>query len=61
MKKLIISAMALVLAVTSCNTAGTKLFNGKDLTGWHQGAGTAEYTVEKGCIVGTCSVENKGN
>jgi hypothetical protein len=28
------------------------LFNGKDLTGWKRLAGTAEYTVENGVIVG---------
>jgi len=29
------------------------LFNGKDLSGWHQINGTARYTVEDGAIVGT--------
>jgi len=54
--------MAIVgLAVlTSCNCPKwTSLFNGKDLTGWHQQTGDAEYTVENRCIVGTYHV-NKG-
>jgi hypothetical protein len=29
------------------------LFNGRDLTGWAQKNGTAKYTVEDGCVVGT--------
>jgi hypothetical protein len=36
------------------------LFDGKTLTGWHRLAGTAEYTVENGAIVGT-AVPNSGN
>lgn len=36
------------------------LFNGKDLTGWHQLNGRAEYKVEKGEIVGT-TVANTPN
>lgn len=30
------------------------LFNGKDLTGWEPQGGTCEFTVNEGCIVGTC-------
>ncbi len=30
------------------------LFNGKDLTGWTPLGGTCEFTVDDGCIVGTC-------
>ena len=33
----------------------TDLFNGKDLSGWHQRNGTATYQVEDGAIVGTTS------
>lgn len=36
------------------------LFNGKDLTGWHQLNGQAKYHVEKGEIVGT-TVSNTSN
>jgi hypothetical protein len=36
------------------------LFNGKDLTGWHQLNGQAKYQVEKGEIVGT-TVSNTPN
>ena len=36
------------------------LFNGKDLTGWKRLAGTAEYTVEDGVIVGR-TVFKSGN
>jgi len=37
-----------------------ELFNGKTLKGWKRLAGTAEYKVENGAIVGT-SVSNSGN
>jgi hypothetical protein len=37
-----------------------KLFNGKDLDGWEQHSGKAEYRVEEGCIVGK-TVANTGN
>ncbi|MGY8770815.1 MAG: 3-keto-disaccharide hydrolase [Pirellulales bacterium] len=30
------------------------LFNGKDLAGWKPLGGTCQFTVEDGCIVGTC-------
>ncbi len=46
------------LFITSFLNAQTKadgwinLFNGKDLTGWKRLAGTAEYSVENGVIVG---------
>ena len=36
------------------------LFNGKDLTGWKQLAGKANYKAEDGAIVGT-TVANSGN
>lgn len=35
------------------NDGWVSLFNGKDLTGWHQLNGQAKYHVEKGEIVGT--------
>lgn len=36
------------------------LFNGKDLTGWKKVAGSAEFTIEEGAIVGR-TVLNSGN
>lgn len=36
------------------------LFNGKDLEGWEQHSGTAEYRVEDGAVVGK-TVPNTGN
>jgi hypothetical protein len=50
--------------VGSCNYGSndgwTNLFNGKDLTGWKQLNGEAEYHVENGMIVGT-TVANTPN
>jgi hypothetical protein len=46
-------------AYTSTDSAKpgwTDLFNGKDLSGWHQLNGHAKYTVENGEIVGTTVV-----
>ena len=40
--------------------AWQNLFDGKTLKGWKRLAGTAEYTVENGAIVGT-AVPNSGN
>lgn len=42
------------------NVGWVSLFNGKDLTGWHQLNGQAKYHVEKGEIVGT-TVSNTPN
>lgn len=42
------------------NDGWVSLFNGKDLTGWHQLNGQAKYHVEKGEIVGT-TVSNTPN
>lgn len=41
-------------------SAWTELFNGKDLEGWIQRGGKAQYRIEGGCIVGS-SVTNTGN
>lgn len=38
---------------TSTKSGMTKLFNGKDFTGWEQHGGKAIYTVENGQVVGT--------
>lgn len=52
-----IPAIILFTAVTFCATAQPKnkwisLFDGKTLNGWKQAAGTANYEVENGAIVG---------
>ena len=64
-KQFINSALALVFvtlsasgAVNAQSTPG--LFDGKSLKGWHRVAGTADYKVENGAIVGT-TVLNSGN
>jgi hypothetical protein len=52
-------AFALTGAVTAADDAKPSgegwaaLFNGRDLTGWKQNNGTAKYTVEDGCVLGT--------
>lgn len=57
---------ALVIAVcftpslSARNVQWTPLFNGKDLTGWHQLNGKAPFTVQNGEIVGT-TVPNEPN
>ncbi|WP_423148549.1 3-keto-disaccharide hydrolase [Rubrolithibacter danxiaensis] len=65
--KVISFAIALSISGISCSlfaqssSAGWKnLFNGKDLTGWKRLAGTADYKVEDGAIVGT-TIMNSGN
>lgn len=42
-----------VLPASAKEAEWHKLFNGKDLTGWEQVNGTADYKVEDGVIVGT--------
>lgn len=42
----------LILATSLSAQSWTPLFDGKTLNGWHKLAGTAEYTVEDGAIVG---------
>ena len=47
-----------LLFITACGTAfaadgWTDLFNGKDIDGWVQRGGKANYSIEDGCIVGT--------
>ena len=60
MKKFFFTALVGIAALTGCNCPKwTSLFNGKDLTGWHQVTGDALYSVEDGCIVGTYQI-NKG-
>jgi cation diffusion facilitator CzcD-associated flavoprotein CzcO len=61
MKKVLLFASLLVLTLTGCGPKWTSLFNGKDLSGWHQAVGEAEYAVEKGCITGTTHVSGGPN
>lgn len=59
--ELLLILMLMVSAVSAKKKDGwTSLFNGKDLTGWHQLNGQAKYHVEKGEIVGT-TVSNTPN
>src|SRR5471030_2551273 len=66
MKKLTFYITALLLTGASIIPSGTKaqstpsLFDGKTLKGWKRLAGTADYKVENGAIVGT-TVLNSGN
>ncbi len=62
MKKAIINLLfvTILLPVLSKAQNSTELFDGKTLKGWKRLAGTAEYKVEDGAIVGT-SVQNSGN
>lgn len=63
----LLSPSLFVSALVSLSTLGlaqdgawTALFNGKDLTGWEQHSGRAEYRVEDGCVVGK-TVAGTGN
>ena len=61
MKKHSILALAgLIIASSLFAQSWTPLFDGKTLNGWKRLAGTAEFTVEDGAIVGT-NVPNSGN
>lgn len=63
MKKKILFAFVLLswTAGAFAQTGGwTNLFDGKTLTGWKKLAGTADYKVENGAIVGT-TIFNSGN
>jgi len=59
-----LGSILLLLACATCVIAAeagwVDLFNGKDLTGWVQRGGKANYTVEDGMIVGS-SVLNTDN
>ena len=51
---ILIVVAALALNPAPANAEGwTDLFNGRDLSGWTQRGGNADYAVEEGCIVGT--------
>ena len=59
--QILIALLLLVTTVSAKSNDGWQpLFNGKDLTGWHQLNGQAKYHVEKGEIVGT-TVSNTPN
>ena len=47
-------------ARAQASNAGQSLFDGKTLNGWKRLAGTADYKVENGAIVGT-TVMNSGS
>lgn len=52
LSSLVVAALALALSPMSQAAEPVALFNGKDLTGWIQRGGKAEYRVEDGAIVG---------
>ncbi|MGI4022640.1 MAG: 3-keto-disaccharide hydrolase [Janthinobacterium lividum] len=64
MKKIILIIQVIALAVFSTpnlvKAQAVSLFDGKTLNGWNRIAGTADYKVENGVIVGT-TVINSGN
>ena len=54
MKKIFLSLIACSTLLCACGNDGPQwenLFNGKDLTGWKQVCGEAQFRVEDGCIV----------
>ncbi len=53
MKRLNLFFCLLLISLSSISQSGwTSLFDGKTLAGWKKLAGTAEFSVEDGCIVG---------
>ncbi|MHA4812585.1 3-keto-disaccharide hydrolase [Flavitalea flava] len=56
----ILSSLFLSSGILAQESGWTDLFDGKTLTGWKRLAGTADYKVEGGVIVGT-TVANSGN
>ena len=50
--KYLIAAIAISGATAFAEEGFAPLFNGKDLTGWEQHSGKAEYRVEDGAVVG---------
>lgn len=59
-QRIIFTLAGLFFASSLLAQSWTPLFDGKTLNGWKRLAGTAEYTVEDGAIVGT-NVPNSGN
>ena len=61
MKLLPLSSLCIAVLTTALQAADfVPLFNGKDLEGWEQHSGKAEYRVEDGAIVGK-TVADTGN
>lgn len=52
MKRITVAVALCSLVMASCGQKWEPLFNGEDLTGWHQATGQASYVVEDGAIVG---------
>lgn len=61
MKKTLISLALVLASFAGQGQNWTPLFNGKDLTGWHQAVGVGEYTVQKHTITGTTHQVGGGN
>lgn len=61
MKKFLLSAGLILACAVSQGQNWTSLFNGKDLTGWHQAVGKGEYTVQNKAITGTTHTTGGGN
>src|SRR5580698_32286 len=63
MKNKILAGLVSMLLTTGTfaqHSGWTDLFDGKTLNGWKRLAGTADYKVENGAIVGT-TIFNSGN
>ena len=61
MKKMLLCAGMLIACVAAQGQTWTSLFNGKDLTGWHQATGQGVYTVKNHAITGTTYTLGGGN
>ena len=57
---LTIALLSITASLFAQKDGWTSLFDGKSLNGWKELAGTAQYTVENGAIVGT-GVAGSGN
>ena len=57
---LLLASLILTTTLAAQSTGWTSLFDGKTLDGWKRLAGSAEYRVEDGAIVGS-TVNNSGN
>ena len=57
---LLVTALIIGASLQAQSNNWTNLFDGKTLKGWMRLAGTAEYSVKDGMIVGT-TVANSGN
>jgi hypothetical protein len=56
----LVAGLAVTFARAQSEDGWVSLFNGKDLEGWEQHSGAAEYRVEDGAVVGK-TVPNTGN